>query len=446
MKTILMLCPFFVPYAHAKVYRPYRLVKFLPRFGWAPVVVMANEKFNYFEDPSLLEDLPPEAQIIRTRYIEAGWRGLMDLVGLKPFSYTQERARLITERSQALPHAPRRTWFDRLSQWRDDWFMIPDRMITWHPAAYRAAVQVVRRRRIDAIYSSHPLPSVHLLARRLQRRLGVPWIAEFRDPWTEHPMHQQSYYLPWRRAIETRMEAKMLREADAVVTATDQVRTGLIRQYPWLQQRPVTNIPTGVDVEKFAQASAMAHDQFWVVFIGEFLRADSLRFFQLLKTLLEQGRISRQQIRVKIIGNLHINIILQRHLDALALSDVVELVDYLPERQCFSLVKSADANLLVLPANYGWCLPMKLSIYLQARKPIIALVPEGAAAQVLRGCGFGALMPADDAVALEVLAQILQRTWQGGVVDETLLDTFSATQMTRQFAAVLDDAVRSASH
>src|SRR5271155_712943 len=80
-RSVLIVTPFFAPQNHAAVFRAYKLAKYLPQFGWKPIVLTVDTQYEFNEDPSLLADLPKEVEIVRTRYVEPTLRGVRMALG-----------------------------------------------------------------------------------------------------------------------------------------------------------------------------------------------------------------------------------------------------------------------------------------------------------------------------------------------------------------------------
>src|SRR5439155_22311733 len=95
----------------------------------------------------------------------------------------------------------------------------------------------------DCVITTSPPVSAHLLGLRLAR-LGIPWIAEFRDgwrferPWGDWPLRAQ-------RALDDRLEQQVVRRADAVVAVPSPIAEDLERRYG----RSVSLITNGFDPE-----------------------------------------------------------------------------------------------------------------------------------------------------------------------------------------------------
>src|SRR5689334_12410124 len=192
-----MLCYFFPPLGGGGVQRSAKFAKYLPSFGWRPLVIAAApNKRNLIEqgrDETLLEELPQTIEVERCRSFELShlYSGL-----------TKFRARkALFEVERLIP------------------FLHMDYKLGWAPAALRSARRMIARRAPNVVYTSSPPYSSHLVGLRLKRTLGLPWAADFRDPWTRSAEYRPATRLHgW---IDARLEGRLLGEADAVIANTD---------------------------------------------------------------------------------------------------------------------------------------------------------------------------------------------------------------------------------
>ncbi|HET7903715.1 MAG TPA: glycosyltransferase, partial [Candidatus Eisenbacteria bacterium] len=175
------------------VLRTLKFSRYLLRYGWQPHVLTLTASSYPVRDEKLLAQIPPEVVVHRTRAIDSG-------------RHLAIRGRYLSS------------------------LAIPDRFIGWLPFAVPRGIDVVRRHGIDAIYSTSPLATAHLIALRIHRATRVPWVADFRDPWIEEGIHPRPGSM--RERIERRLERAVVRGADRLVMTTSRLRDEILARHP----------------------------------------------------------------------------------------------------------------------------------------------------------------------------------------------------------------------
>jgi hypothetical protein len=192
-KRILIFAYFFPPLGGAGVQRVVKLAKYLPSLGWEPTIVTVRARDYWMLDASLQHDLGSGVRIARTRSLT----GLSLLQLLAPRAAGRTRG--------ARPSMRRIAGLRRLAAWT----LLPDSYVGWVPFALRAGARLLRAQRYDMLMTTSSPDSAHLIGRGLARRFGVPWVADFRDPWTQ----RLSFAPPtaWHRARHRALERGVLR-------------------------------------------------------------------------------------------------------------------------------------------------------------------------------------------------------------------------------------------
>jgi glycosyltransferase involved in cell wall biosynthesis len=409
---VLLIAYYFPPLGGAGVFRSLKFAKFLPEFRWEPYVLAAAGDPSDVCDFSLAKDISAATPVVR---VAPGW----DFATL----------------TQRLLHY-RGGW--RLVPFLD-WFQIPDAKVSWLFPGFRRARSLIRRWRIDAIYTTSYPYSSHLLGYWLKRNTGLPWVADFRDEWSQNP-----HFLPptpLHRWITQRMERSVVEHADHVVSVSDSILDTL--KNGTSDGTKFTTITNGFDGEEIAAVRArpgVRRDHFFrLVYAGNFYGARSPRYFlQALEGLLRQGEISADQIRVRVIGRL------SDPLDWPGWQDLLECPGYLDHRDALAELQLADCLLLIIPAEHGLqCYTGKLFEYVASEKPILALVPPaGVAAQIIQESQTGIVVPPDDVPAIRAALLELFKKWTAGRLgvrlNEQAIHQYERRQLTQKLAGILD--------
>ena len=368
MRKILMIINFFPPAGGGGVYRPLSFVKYLSRLSWHVTVVTPRPGEFWISDPGLEKEIPSSVRVVRT----ASLSGLR-LLGAVRGGSAGGRSR----RSSGAFAALRR--FGEL-------FLIPDTYAGWVPFAARAAGKLCRRERFDVIYSTSPPDSSHLAARGVSRAFGIPWVADFRDPWIN--LYLREPPTPIHRAVHERLERSVSR-ADLVLVTTAAHERLLAEKYPWCR---IERIPNGFDGEDFAR-DAGAHDAgarpaagpFIVTHCGMLTLGRSAGpFLEGFAALKRRSPGAAADIRVVFIGARESAN--EECVRRLGLQGLVVFEDNLPHSECIARERRSHALLLIKhdDERYRGLVPGKLFEYIGARRPILAVVPDGEAAQIVR--------------------------------------------------------------
>lgn len=361
-KKILMLINFFPPAGGGGVYRPLSFVKYLARLSWDVTVVSPKPGEFWISDPGLEGEIPPEVRVVRTSSLSA-----YRLLGL----FGRGRAGGPSSRSSGS--------FERLRR-LGEMFLVPDTYVGWVPFAVRAASRLCRAERFDILYSTSPPDSTHLAAMRLARRFSIPWVADFRDPWIS--LYLRDPPTPLHRSLHMRMEARVA-GADRVLVTTSWQERKLSELYPRCR---VVKIPNGYDGEDFDSVSGCGPPPgpFTILHCGMLTQHRTSRpFLEGLSLLLRREPGASNEIRAVFVGARESGN--ERWVKRLGLEGLVTFRDNLPHNECVELERKSHVLLLVKhdDERYRGLVPGKLFEYIGARRPILAVVPDGEASGIV---------------------------------------------------------------
>jgi glycosyltransferase involved in cell wall biosynthesis len=371
-RRLLILSYFYPPLGGGGVHRVLGFTRHLPAWGWACTVVCAGENDYWVKDESLA--IPPSTEVIRV----TGGSALSAWLGVRRWG-----GGAVTGRRPGRQFASLR----RLG----DWWLIPDSYVGWSRRAARVAASRLARGDIDAVLSTSPPDSVHLAALRLRRRQGVPWVADFRDPWIG--LHFRAPPTAWHRARQAGLERRVMDSAD-LVTAASRLHVEQIGAQPagttGSGRTRTVYLPNGFEPCPSAAANAPNPDFFTLVFTGTLsLMPDTEVFLEALHDLLARRPEARRRIRARLAGAYDLQY--EDRAVALGLRGIVEFLGPLTHPESRALQGRADLLMLWKPRGEGYrtMVPGKLYEYLDAGRPVLALigVDEEAAALVRRGGG-----------------------------------------------------------
>ncbi|MGQ0553677.1 MAG: glycosyltransferase [Planctomycetota bacterium] len=324
---------------------------------------------------------------------------------------------------------------------------IPDWQVTWQASAVKTALAHLHKHPADVLLSTSPPHSTHLIAQQLKRRLGLPWVADFRDPWTQNP--QRRWPTPWHRARERRLETAVLAEADAIIANTPGNRLRLLEGFAGLSPEKVVVIPNGFDPARApslraalprttpsapsaALPPARASRRRVLVYTGHLYDGGETVLLALAEELRKDPGLA-QRLVVRFVGSLDPDI--ATLAASLQPSGLVELAGFLPADGVPAEIAAADALLYVVPPHGRHWIPSKLYDYFLAEKPIVAVLPRGDAWDWLAQSGLATLI--EDRGPQAVAAEF------GSALERLSQDALPATPV-REFIARFDARQQSA--
>ena len=440
MRKVLIIAYFFPPLGGGGIQRTVKFAKYLPQLGWEPVILTVKGGTHIAHDDSLLEDLPEGIRIYRARAFEPEDIGRTKAkIGTKPpLSGRRHLANPGGARSGSLRERLGDFYLQAVP-----WFCISDKKIGWLPDAYRMGKNIVTREKIDVLYSTFSPGTSHLVGYLLKRKTRGLWVADFRDLWVSFP--DRRFVTPIHKKIEQFLERKVIHSADRVVANTDDSRKVFLRDYPQIDSKKFVAITNGFDVEDFDQClfQEVKEDRFCITYAGNFYGGRNPRsFFAALSELFQERPELRGKFAVNLVGSFEPSIV--QLVESYNLNGIVKTMPYQTHKRCLEILCGSDVLLLIDSPDFSVSIPGKTFEYLRTGKPILALVPEGATARLLRESGVDTIVHPGDIVGIkEILLDIYERFKNGNLAGPTNFDEkiYDRRYLTGKLAAVFDSLV-----
>jgi glycosyltransferase involved in cell wall biosynthesis len=387
MRRLLVIAYMFPPVAGVGIERTLKHVTYLPDHGWQPVVVAPANPGYRLVDPATLDLVPKGTEVHRARSLEpAHLRRAVGRLLRRGSSGQRGEARSVPRRS-GLRGAADAAWrmYVELA-----WF--PDEQIGWVPAAVATAIAADEEDPVAAIYSSGPPWSSHLVAAAIHGLTGLPWVADFRDPWIGNA-YAAALPAPHRTA-RAWLERAVVERARASVFASAGVRDEYARRYPALADRFMT-IHNGYDLDDVAAVSRSARGDdglYRLAYTGSIQGAAEARLLvEGLELLLDRRPELRDRLRLQLVGWLSpaAEAVASDRLAALA--PMIERIGQRPKPAALQIVRDADAALVLLADAPGreHVPSAKLFDYLGLDRQVLAVAPEGEVRHILDELNWG---------------------------------------------------------
>ena len=435
MKRVLIITYYWPPSGGSGVQRWLKMSKYLPEYGWQPVVYTTENAEYPIIDHSLEKDVAPNIEVIR-RPINEPYSAYKKFLGIKK----EETVKMgfIQEKEK------NRSWKSDLTLWVRGNFFIPDARCGWVKPSVRFLKEYLNEHPVDAIISTGPPHSMHLIALKLKEALGLPWIADFRDPWTEIDYYNDLHLTAWADRKHHRLEQEVLTKADKVVTVAPDGARRLGR----LGNRNVRTIYNGFDRDDDAQTPVNLSEQFTITYLGVLSKIQNpSNLWQALAELIKEDSGFDKNLKINMIGQIDSAVV--SSIDENGLTQHVAYSPYMPHDQVSAMHRSSTLLLLLLmpdsePRAKG-LLTGKLFEYMASGRPILCIGPEdGDAARILRETGAGQTISFEDKEKMkEALKNLYQRYLENTLEGNTnpKVENYSRQVMTQQYATLLNQAI-----
>ena len=421
LKRLLIITYYWPPTGGSGVQRWVKFSKYLPEFGWQPVVYTPENPEQLARDESLLKDIPACAEVIKTHITE-------------PYELYRRLTGGKAGQEVNPVNAQQKTWKQRLSLWIRGNCFIPDPRVGWVRPSVRFLKKYLREHPVDAVVTTGPPQSVHLIGLRLKKELGLRWIADFRDPWTEMFYYKHLGLSAAADRRHRRLEQAVLDGADKIISVSPPVAA----DFQAKTKTPVVLITNGFDEDDFrnshsgldpespagstgeSQASApgvrvLPDQKKWsgkypdtpapqrqrteirLVHTGLFAAdGNPLNLWDALAERCEADPDFRARLQIRLAGK--VDAAVTDAIRARGLGDNLVELGYLPHDE--TVREQRAAGILLLPLRrepeYAKVLPGKIFEYLAARRPVLGIGQEdGAAASVLRDAAAGEMFDWD---------------------------------------------------
>lgn len=352
MKKVLIIAYAFPPRMSIGAQRPYKLAKYLPQYGWEPVILTAR--------------LPGKApqDINKIRIVETGYT---DVLGVIKRYFRHDSKKSLQEKIEVAE--PNHESFTRkLIHPVKTMIAFPDENIGWYKHALHAANRFLSSERVHAIIStSYPVTS-HLIANRLKRRFNIPWVADMRDLWTQNHFYNKSRALA---LIERILELKTLSRADILVTVTGEFARDLKLLH---KKKKVFCVTNGYDSDDFRGPDNKLTEKFSITYTGMLYegKRDPSLLFEAVSNLIKKGAVKSELMDLRFYGPRDVHLL--NSIKKYRLEGVVSYFGVTSREE--SLKRQRESQLLLLltdnDGRESGVYPAKIFEYFASGRPIIA--------------------------------------------------------------------------
>ena len=430
MKRVLIITYYWPPSGGSGVQRWLKMSKYLPEYDWQPVVYTTENAEYPIIDHTLEKDVCPEAEVLRHPIVEP-YNFYKKFLGINK----QEKVKV-----GFASESKKSGWKEKLSVWIRGNCFIPDARCWWVNPSVKYLKDYLKTHPVDAIISTGPPHSMHLIAMKLKKETGLTWIADFRDPWTEIDFYDELHLTRWADSRQHKLEHQVLTQADRIVT----IGWDCARSLGRLGNRNVRVIPNGYDWEIDAnQPTIPQTKEFTLTHLGVVTPSrNTEQLWAALKELKEENAEFGKNLKIRLVGQVDQSV--AQSLTAAGLMDNTEIIPYIPHDKVPQMQQSSQVLLLLInnTPNAKGIITGKLFEYLASGRPILCIGPEdGDAAKIINETHAGIAVNFENKKKMkEAITQYYQRYQENTLLSNSNLNNekYSRHALAGSYANLLN--------
>ncbi|MBA3899865.1 MAG: glycosyltransferase [Bacteroidetes bacterium] len=432
MKKVLIITYYWPPSGGSGVQRWMFFCKYLAEFNIKPIVLTVDEKkasYRFF-DQSFLKNTEG-IEVYKTNTIEP----------LQFYSYL-----LSGNKKEGIPQGfageNEPGVFQKASRFLRGNLFIPDARIGWNSFAYKKALEIIEREKIDIVITTGPPHSTHLIGLKLKKKLGLNWIADFRDPWTELYYNRFLYRTGWAKRKDATLEEKVLEKADKVISVGPTL-TRMLQDKVNANKDKFHVIFNGYDHKMFESLKPQKDkERFTILHLGVLGESQPiLPFLEAIKKLMKEIPSSPEKIKLLLVGN--VSPFYAKEIELVIPEIDFEIRKYIPHRDAIQLMLNAELllNSLAEAENSKMLISGKLMEYVATGNPVLALGDtEGDSAFVLREIEQAEVYSRKDMEGIYGFLKGVFEKWDNGKLEQKTpigIMKYSRKETTRELSEII---------
>jgi len=421
MKKVLIISYYWPPAGGSGVQRWLKFSKYLPKYGWKPIIYTPENPYFEIKDEKLLSNVPAEAEI---------WKKTI----WEPYALKDKLFGKGNRSQSAGVISNKNSLKNRVLNWIRGNIFIPDPKVYWVKSSVKFLKKKIKEEGIRHIITTGPPHSMHLIGLALKKQnLGLKWIADFRDPWSELDLLDEFHLSKSSRDKHKKLEREVLQTADMTLTVSESWVNDLKR----LGAKNVALITNGYDSTDF-NLKLKKTDK---LIIGHYGLLNHLRnpinLWETLNQLCKENKVLNSKLEIHLSGNIDTDVI-SKIKSYTYLKGKVKELGYLSHTQVLQEYNEASVLLLLLfnsdtgKGNY----PGKIFEYFAAQKPILAFGPsESDAGNLIAKTNSGIYFSYDEANLRQAVFDLLEKRKKFEFSD---MEDFSREKLTKDLSELLN--------
>lgn len=423
MKKLLVIVYYWPPCGGVGVQRWLRFLKYLSQHGWEATVLTTRNGDYPAIDESLLEGIPKEVKVIRT----------------KTPTFSKMYKRFSKTGENAIPHGSLETnstdsMFKKISIWTRLNLVIPDARKIWNKFAYQAVRKELLTNKYDVIITTGPPHSTHLIGLKLKKKYNINWIADFRDPWTQMGYLKNVKRFKLTSYFDKLLENSVVKNSDAVIATSQKI----IADLNCLPDK-IHLITNGFDPQDYMGIKKeKIDDNFNLNYFGT-LPPES-NPISVLKAILQLYKKGITDIKMNFWGNILEEV--KEQLIKLDDSKIVKVNQHTSHPKVIELMVDSSMLLLMINnvKNNEGIITAKIFEYIGSGVTILGIGPtESEPAKILQETGSGKMFQYDEVNKIADHIEKIYKLWkQGKEIESKNIEKYSCVNLTKKLAAVLE--------
>lgn len=424
---VLIITYYWVPAGGSGVQRWLKFVKYLRGFNIEPVVFTVDNPNYPIIDTSLEKDIPKGVEVVKNSIWEPN-----DLLSVIKKKETKTSAGFL----DANP-----SFFGKVMHYIRANYFIPDARMFWIKPSVNKLKKYLKENSIDAIITTGPPHSLHLIGLQLKKELGLKWIADFRDPWTDIDYFHQLPLTKKAKSKHHQLEQEVLQYADATLVVGKTMK----KNYEKFSNN-IHVVTNGFDSEVDEKLDVKLDEKFSITHIG-LMNADRdpKILWEVLSELSKENNDFANDLEIKLIGKIANEV--EEELSKFKFQNITK-IPYVPHSEVQEYQKKSQVLLLAVnnvPSAKG-IITGKIFEYLQAKRPILAIGPkDGDLAEILAKTNAGVIVDFDDKKQLKKeIIQLYADYKKGNLsINSNNIEQYHRKKLTEQLSIILKQVVNS---
>jgi glycosyltransferase involved in cell wall biosynthesis len=427
-KKVLIITYYWPPSGGSGVQRWVKFTKYLRKYGWEPIIYTPSNPERPALDYSLEKDIPEDVEILTTDIWEP-YTFYKKFVGLKKNESLG---------SGLMKSGSENSMLQKLAVAIRGNLFIPDARKFWINPSIKFLQKYLSDNPVDAIISSGPPHSMHMIAEKVSLLTKTPWIADFRDPWTNIDFFEDLHLSKIARSKHHKLEQRILKNADLILVVSPTMK----KEFKELTDTPVSVITNGFDASDFENIPINKNYKFTISHVGMMTPTRNPEIlWESIKELCDEYSEFKSSFQLQLIGKVDASI--KETITSCKLEKLVSVIDYVPHSEIVRYQRNSDALLLIVnnTPNANLILTGKFFEYLAAERPILCISPvQGDMGEILKQTNSGELFTYDQKKELKKYLMTLFENWKLDIssYNSDNIHTYSREFLTQRLAQKLD--------